>query len=69
MTTRHVKKYHRVSVHRSRAEAEAKARRLKAQGKNVRVRRDPLTGNWIVELIVLTAVLGLSLGLLGAFHR
>lgn len=63
MTTK--KHYKRHSSHKTKAEAEAEARRLRNQGQKVRVRRDPLTGHFIVELLFL----GLALGVVGALLR
>ena len=65
MATTHKRKYKRVASYSDKQKAQAHAKRLRAQGKNVRVRRDPLTGHWIVELLFL----GLALGFVGALLR
>lgn len=61
MTTTY--KHH--SSHKSKTAAQKEAARLRARGQRARVRRDPLTGNWIVELLFL----GLALGVVGALLR
>jgi hypothetical protein len=58
-------KVKRVASYADKQKAEEHARRLRARGENVRVRRDPFTGRFIVELLFL----GLALGIVGSLFR
>lgn len=53
------------SKHKTKAKAEARAKRLRADGYDATVRRDPFSGQWIVDIIFL----GLALNLLGASFK
>ena len=53
------------SRHKTRAKAEARAKKLRGAGQNAQVRRDPFTGEWIVDIILL----GVALTFLGAAFR
>lgn len=59
------RKYKKVSSHDSKEAALRKAARLRAEGHRCRVRKDLLTGKWIVEILTFVLVVGL----LGALLR
>ena len=68
--------HHKVTRHASFAsktqaqkEAEKLRKRYNSNEHKVRVRHDPVTGRWVVEVISLVVFAGLALGLLGALHR
>ncbi len=58
MTKHRKHKKLKYSSHTSKAAAQAKAKRLRAQGHRVRVHRDS-SGRWIVDLIVTVAAINL----------
>lgn len=62
---RHHKKIVRHGTYKTKAEAEVEARKLRAEGHETRIRRDPFTGKFIVEIIILA----LAFGFLGAAFR
>ncbi len=65
-TKRNTKKKKKIyGYYSDKAVAQRKAARLRAEGKQARVRRDPITGKWIVEIFILVA----TLGLLSSFFR
>lgn len=58
-------KFKKHSAHLSKEAALKEAARLRSKGKKVRIKQDPLTGKWIVEILMLAV----AIGLLGAiFH-